>query len=206
MESSFLVEPTISRFDEYLDQTQSEEKKNCLWKYRGFFNVDSSTVRNRLVKSLVPLKNSNFFEEAVPDLYGPIWVSSTLVLVLLFCVKSISWTAVSASGICAIMLGVPFACLGLINDLSFGHLISIYGYSFIGYLITIIIAAFLQRYFRILAVCIGGIWKSLVFIWNFHKETNSSRKTMWKVYGVIILGDLAMVYFINYLLYTENST
>ncbi|XP_050387066.1 uncharacterized protein LOC126803322 isoform X2 [Argentina anserina] len=51
--------------------------------YVQYFNVDTDIVLNRLLSSLFP-HNGDFFSkiDANPDLYGLIWISTTLVFVL----------------------------------------------------------------------------------------------------------------------------
>ncbi|KAG6758294.1 hypothetical protein POTOM_038634 [Populus tomentosa] len=51
--------------------------------YTQYFNVDTDTVINRLMSSFYPI-GGNFFSriDANPDLYGPVWVSTTLIFVL----------------------------------------------------------------------------------------------------------------------------
>lgn len=50
--------------------------------YRQYFNVDTVDVGDRIVRSLVPIKN--FFEVIGenPDLYGPFWITTTLLFAL----------------------------------------------------------------------------------------------------------------------------
>ncbi|XP_059628077.1 uncharacterized protein LOC132270889 [Cornus florida] len=51
--------------------------------YTQYFNVDTDVVLNRLMSSLYPV-NGDFFSkiDANPDLYGLIWISTTLVFVI----------------------------------------------------------------------------------------------------------------------------
>ncbi|XP_062156620.1 uncharacterized protein LOC133864339 [Alnus glutinosa] len=51
--------------------------------YTQYFNVDTDIVLNRLMSSLYPI-GTDFFSkiDANPDLYGLIWISTTLVFVL----------------------------------------------------------------------------------------------------------------------------
>ena len=50
--------------------------------YKQYFNVDTTDVGGRVARSLVPIKN---FFEAIgenPDLYGPFWITTTLLFAL----------------------------------------------------------------------------------------------------------------------------
>lgn len=51
--------------------------------YQKYFDVQTNEVVERIVSSVLPQKVSrNYFDERIkgkPDLYGPIWISVTLV-------------------------------------------------------------------------------------------------------------------------------
>lgn len=51
--------------------------------YQKYFDVRTSEVVERIISSVLPQKVSrNYFDERIkgkPDLYGPIWISVTLV-------------------------------------------------------------------------------------------------------------------------------
>jgi hypothetical protein len=49
--------------------------------YRVFFNVSTSDIRGRLLKSFAP-KGLMYERTQVPDLYGPFWIATTLVVIL----------------------------------------------------------------------------------------------------------------------------
>lgn len=50
--------------------------------YQPFFNVSNEDVKNRLMMSFIP--RPRFFEIARdnPDLWGPVWITSTMVFML----------------------------------------------------------------------------------------------------------------------------
>ncbi|KAK9283349.1 hypothetical protein L1049_011591 [Liquidambar formosana] len=51
--------------------------------YTQFFNVDTDIVLNRMINSLYPISGDFFSKiDANPDLYGLIWISTTLVFML----------------------------------------------------------------------------------------------------------------------------
>ncbi|XP_057523079.1 uncharacterized protein LOC130802962 [Amaranthus tricolor] len=71
-----------------------------IYSYTQYFDVDTDIVINRLLSSLDP-KSGDFFSkiDANPDLYGLIWVSTTLVFVIAalgnlatYLIGSSSWT------------------------------------------------------------------------------------------------------------------
>jgi len=50
--------------------------------YQQFFDVETATVKNRLLYSMVPVPGKSFLEHHIrpkPDLYGPFWICVTLV-------------------------------------------------------------------------------------------------------------------------------
>uniref|UniRef100_A0A1I7ZDE8 Protein YIPF n=1 Tax=Steinernema glaseri TaxID=37863 RepID=A0A1I7ZDE8_9BILA len=62
----------------------SATKKNffSLDYYQQFFDVDAEDVQSRLLNSMIPRFRSNFitdYVQPIPDLYGPFWVSVTLI-------------------------------------------------------------------------------------------------------------------------------
>ncbi|XP_024990805.1 protein YIPF1 homolog isoform X1 [Cynara cardunculus var. scolymus] len=91
--------------------------------YTQYFNVDTDDVVNRLTSSLYP--TGDFFRkiEANPDLYGLIWISTTLVFVI------------AALGNCAtyLMSRKGDANVSWSFDVSYFHVsaIAVYGYVFI---------------------------------------------------------------------------
>lgn len=68
-----------------------EKKKHAIWSfafYQELFDVDSAIVLNRIKGSLIPSRNSNFSRNYIggkPDLYGPFWISTTLIVTILIC-------------------------------------------------------------------------------------------------------------------------
>uniref|UniRef100_A0A1D1ZBA1 Protein YIP n=1 Tax=Anthurium amnicola TaxID=1678845 RepID=A0A1D1ZBA1_9ARAE len=51
--------------------------------YSPYFNVDTDVVMDRIISSIYPLRGDFSGKiDANPDLYGPIWISTTLVFIL----------------------------------------------------------------------------------------------------------------------------
>ncbi|KKA27075.1 hypothetical protein TD95_001140 [Thielaviopsis punctulata] len=60
-------------------------QKHMLWSlgfYAQFFDVDTSAVLNRCFAALYPRANFLDVLEGNPDLYGPFWIATTVVLIL----------------------------------------------------------------------------------------------------------------------------
>jgi succinate-acetate transporter protein len=68
------------------------------------FNVDSSDVSTRLLASLLPFKETKFFETVGDnaDLYGPFWISATLVFVIGAAANLNSWAKTPSDKVIAL--------------------------------------------------------------------------------------------------------
>ncbi|KAI1720279.1 yip1 domain-containing protein [Ditylenchus destructor] len=56
--------------------------------YQRYFDVDTSQVQTRILNSMFPRRNSNFITDYIqpsPDLYGPFWISITLIFSIAIC-------------------------------------------------------------------------------------------------------------------------
>lgn len=53
--------------------------------YAQFFDVDTSTVLSRCLAAIYPRTNFLDILEGNPDLYGPFWIATTVVLILFLC-------------------------------------------------------------------------------------------------------------------------
>jgi hypothetical protein len=59
--------------------------KRYLWTlsfYAQFFDVDTSTVLNRCLATIYPRTNFLDILDGNPDLYGPFWIATTVVMIL----------------------------------------------------------------------------------------------------------------------------
>ena len=62
-----------------------EEKSYSFWQiefYQKYFNVNTSDVISRIVGSMTPTFSQSFLLNRIrpnPDLYGPFWISMTLI-------------------------------------------------------------------------------------------------------------------------------
>ncbi|KAJ6432597.1 hypothetical protein OIU84_019772 [Salix udensis] len=79
------VQSKLSVIREEFEQQQPNNWKGIfsVSSYMQYFNVDTDAVINRLMSSLYPIGGDFFSKiDANPDLYGPVWVSTTLIFVL----------------------------------------------------------------------------------------------------------------------------
>ncbi|KAF4587552.1 Yip1 domain family [Ophiocordyceps camponoti-floridani] len=77
--------PTTSLPPPVTASTSSPSSKRFLWTlsfYAQFFDVDTSAVLSRCWAALFPRANFLDVLEGNPDLYGPFWIATTVVLIL----------------------------------------------------------------------------------------------------------------------------
>ena len=64
------------------------DKKYSVWQieyYQKYFNVNTNEVISRIIGSMVPTLSQNYLLTRIrpnPDLYGPFWVSTTLIFTI----------------------------------------------------------------------------------------------------------------------------
>ncbi|RRT56223.1 hypothetical protein B296_00039181, partial [Ensete ventricosum] len=70
-------------------QCSGEEQAANNWKgfcslssYTPYFNVDTEVVVDRIISSVYPMDDFSRKIDGSPDLYGPVWISATLVFML----------------------------------------------------------------------------------------------------------------------------
>ena len=67
------------------------EKQHGMWSfayYQQLFDVDTATVTSRIKESVMPFPSrhtDSVYIGGKPDLYGPVWISATLVLIIGVC-------------------------------------------------------------------------------------------------------------------------
>ncbi len=134
--------------------------------FSGYFDVTTQDIKERLLTSLIPF-NRKFFTayKAKPDLYGPFWIYTTLIIVLTIAGNfsrymqtqdvdkfsyNFNYIPIATTVIYSIGVGLPLALKVLMKFLGadfFGgsslmEVIGIYGYSFTSFLLTAFICAF----------------------------------------------------------------
>jgi hypothetical protein len=117
--------------------------------YQQWFDVDTQVIVKRTLKSLLPALKSFYEEGEQPDLYGPFWITTTLIVVIasasnlanyFVAENQISWqsdfTKVSfaASMLYSWLLIIPMIVWFLLKrfgcEKPLATIISYYGYSF----------------------------------------------------------------------------
>jgi len=126
--------------------------------YRVFFNVSTKDVLTRLVRCLLPFRDNFYQRTEAPDLYGPFWIVTTLVVILaitgnfasyihfLPSETQIQWrydfekVTIAASVFYTMISVIPLLVYLAMRRIGVSgghfwitHVISLYGYSFFSY-------------------------------------------------------------------------
>eukprot|EP01129_Flabellula_baltica_P007222 TRINITY_DN2786_c0_g1_i1.p1 TRINITY_DN2786_c0_g1~~TRINITY_DN2786_c0_g1_i1.p1 ORF type:complete len:273 (-),score=24.68 TRINITY_DN2786_c0_g1_i1:321-1139(-) len=190
------------------------------WKY--WFNVDTNDILWRCLFSLIPF-NPSFLERITekPDLWGPIWVTTTLVAILAVSSNIGSFltlheASLSTEGIFKLLYGamviygytfiIPlilmFVCKWLKIPLKFPEAASLYGYSMVIFLpigIACIIPIVLVRY---ILMGVAGLVSTLFLSYNFWIKTKDHFDMFWVIVITIAIMHVALtvvftLYFFN---------
>jgi hypothetical protein len=126
--------------------------------YRPYFNVNTADVQERLLRACKPWKN-DFFEVMGdrPDLYGPLWICTTLVFVVGASSSFSRWFSDDRSVGADLMADAAWVVYGFglampiiawavlkysgISGLSLPNLICLYGYSLVAFIPASLICA-----------------------------------------------------------------
>eukprot|EP01102_Stenamoeba_stenopodia_P017123 TRINITY_DN6099_c0_g1_i1.p1 TRINITY_DN6099_c0_g1~~TRINITY_DN6099_c0_g1_i1.p1 ORF type:complete len:337 (+),score=57.08 TRINITY_DN6099_c0_g1_i1:253-1263(+) len=149
--------------------------------YRPYFDVDSKDVVARVFKTVVPI-GDNFFEfvNPTPDLYGPFWITTTVIF-LLAAASSISQSDMSvtnvsfaAAAIYGYWIVIPIVLWALCKwwlevPLRFTDHLCIYGYSFFVYIPATFILLIPANWLRWIIMGIAGASSTLFIVKNYYK-------------------------------------
>ena len=152
---------------------------------KGFCEVDLMTVLFRLKKTLWPFNRTKFFEDK-SDLYGAIWVPTTLIFILSVSGSlatklshSTGYTfdpaalVTTASVIYIFLFAVPTVlsfCLFEGIPLGFIDILSLYGYSYFSFVPSSVISIARYPLLRWLSFTLSTVWSSLLIVKNFYNE------------------------------------
>lgn len=173
--------------------------------YRYLFDVDTSEVLNRLRKSLIPWP-PNFVEIARqnPDLYGPFWITSTVVFLMAaagninsyvnyvedskdnnmwhYDINYVSFSAFAIYGYNFLLPVILWgACKCLDIPIQLMDCVCIYGYALFVYIPITMLAIIPFDWVRWMLVGIAATISSLFLAGNLFMELKSSAK-----YGLIL--------------------
>uniref|UniRef100_A0A0R3RS18 Protein YIPF n=1 Tax=Elaeophora elaphi TaxID=1147741 RepID=A0A0R3RS18_9BILA len=201
------------------------EKKNffSFEFYQQYFDVDTDQVLSRILYSMLPRRPSNFIAnhiQPLPDLWGPFWVSVTLVFSTAICGNLAKYIQTSGAGtnyqygsdfrlvtgastiiFCYVVL-VPFLLYSLFwyrkSYLQYSYLdiLCAYGYSLSVFVPVSILWVFQAQWFRwflmFLSVALSGS-VLISSIWPAVKDDRNRAIALGTVLGVLLLHSLLAV-------------
>lgn len=153
--------------------------------FRQYFEVDANTVKQRLQKTIWPFNRHKFFEDK-PDLYGAMWVPTTLIFIMSVAgsishkLSPDSEYSYNPSSIielsCVIYIfefGIPALLAYLILDpskVTFSGLVSIYGYSYFMFAPATIISIIHISSLSWLSFIAASIWAGALIAKNIYSD------------------------------------
>lgn len=192
--------------------------------YRHLFDVDTKLVCNRLLRALAPVGPPFYADEAKPDLYGPFWVTTTLIFLMgatgnlanYMRHEGANWQSnfhkvtYGASLFYGVLGLVPIAVWYLLDKVKQNkplvEIMSLYGYSLFVFIPSCVLCVIPLALIRWLSILISLVF-SLTFlfrnVWNYHALTPQTQKDgfallclMCFVHGIIAVS--MEFYFFNY--------
>lgn len=183
--------------------------------YQSFFDVSTNAVLKRVAKTFIPFKTSIPPEEQ-PDLYGPLWVSTTIIIVMAICGNFASYlhfvpekehdiwrsdfekVTLAASTFYTSCFLWPLAIWGYLKhlgstEIGFTRTASIYGYSLAVYIPTAILSVPRFEWLRWLSVVLAFLISTLNVlneIWRVTGTIRADKATSPKVFltmGLFVL-------------------
>lgn len=215
------------------DEFANADKKYSVWQieyYQKYFNVDTSDVTSRIIASMVPSLTQNYLITKIrpnPDLYGPFWISTTLIFTIAIAGNIISFfhnfgtaynwqtdfhkVTSSAAAIFAYCWLVPLILYVIIRwrknraDYEFVEILCVYGYSLSIYIpvamLWLIDVVWLQWLLVLIAVALSGSVLITTF-WPVFSEDGNKKLAIGTMVLIILLHALLgigfMMYFFHY--------
>ncbi|VDK70074.1 unnamed protein product [Litomosoides sigmodontis] len=196
--------------------------------YQQYFNVDSDQVLSRILYSMLPRFPSNFIADRIqpcPDLWGPFWISATLVFSTAICGNLAKYiqtsgastsyqygsdfrlvTAASTVIFCYIVL-VPFVLYSLFwyrkSHLYYSYMdiLCAYGYSLSIFVPVSILWVLQAQWFRWFLIFVSVALSGSVLvssIWPAVKNDHNKAIALGTIFSVLLLHSLVAVGFKNY--------
>jgi protein YIPF1/2 len=187
--------------------------------YKRYFQVDTVSVRDRIIKSMIPFGTPMYAEPTEsPDLYGPFWIATTLIFLvaalgnladyLYHCNKAGSaatdcgWEAdigkitLAATALYSCITIVPFIVSFLLvrigQEKSYLEVVSIYGYSLFPFVPASVLCVADFNWFRWLSILLGFAISATFLLRNVWKFFEISQEN--KQMGYVLLGGMLAVH------------
>ncbi|ONK62040.1 uncharacterized protein A4U43_C08F36170 [Asparagus officinalis] len=186
--------------------------------YQPYFNVDTDVVVDRIISSVYPMNDFHRKIDANPDMYGPVWITTTLVFMLAslgnlatylihqrdehdtawnFDVTYVNW---AASIIYAYALAVPAAFYFLLQYLgsnaSLTRLWCMWGYSLFIFIPSSLLLVIPVELLRWIIIILAGSASSCFIFLNLKVYTQGNNDLMVLVVSASVL-QFALAIFIK---------
>lgn len=198
-----IAEEAVKSASEKFSKTWIEKYFCCLDFLKKYFNINSKDFYRRLLNSLIPF-NKKFHPliENNPDLYGPFWIFTSLILVIAAAgslAKLIQGSSsknffkefipIAAIIIYAVGFGLPIG-ISLLMKL-FGSAINImnvictFGYSYSIYIPISIICSIPAQWLQWVLLLYGSVASTSLLVINYYKDVSAFNNN--KKYLIIII-------------------
>nr|POF21870.1 isoform 2 of protein yipf1 like [Quercus suber] len=187
--------------------------------YTQYFDVDTDVVVNRLISSLHPIAGDFFSKiDANPDLYGLIWISTTLVFVLASfgnCATylmekhtdsttswnfDVSYINVAAGSVYGYAIGVPLAFYFLLQYLgskpSLVQFWCLWGYSFFVFVLAAFLLLIPVEILRWMIIILAGATSACFVAFNLKSHVEGRADLSLTVVAAFLL-QMALAIFIK---------
>jgi hypothetical protein len=180
--------------------------------YRQFFDVNTQQVLMRLKRALVPSPDPFYRDDDVPDLYGPFWITTTLVFLMavtgnfanyLSHITSTEGKAewrsdfkklsVAASSFYSLIIFMPVIAYFLLARIgqpkALSELVSLYGYSLFVFVPTSMVSVLPFEPLRWLAVLASFCLSALFLarnLWSSANLTPANRSLVMTFLGLVV--------------------
>ena len=218
--STFIQEQSTLNFSEQqnsikdeeniqIPKSEEEKEKEYKWYhfykseyYQQWFNIDTNDILKRMVWGIYPFKG-NFFDQIGDnqDLYGPLWISLTVVFLTFFSgslggmvsgtYEYIKLSVITGTVLVYLILVPIILYLVLYFALKIKQPLTkyfcLFGYSYTSYLITIPLCAIPFIFVQIPLICIGCVFQSLMVLKNLFQLMYSEQKLRFIIITLIVL-------------------
>lgn len=217
MQGVIQLEPSKNQGNPQTNSAAPVPSKTFLDPYKGYCEVDTDIVFQRLKKTLWPFDRRKFFENK-GDLYGAFWVPTTLIFIMSvagsFANKIASnegytfdpkGIVITASTVYFFIFAVPallYFVLFTGIDIAYYDIMSLYGYSYFTFWPAAIVSVVNFSPLRWVAFATASVWSGLLVSKNYYNEVQILEE--WKKYATAVFsfsGYVALTLIANFYLY-----
>lgn len=190
--------------------------------YAQFFDVDAKDVLNRITMAVLPFKN-NFLDKtaANPDLYGPFWVTTTLIFAMGMTGNLATYMSSEEGTWVYDFTKLTFAATMMYNyvtlfplmiwaflkfwvkaDIKLLEIICLFGYSVFIFIPVSIVCIIPNEIVRWISIMAGVALTTMVLLANLFPFIKSlQRKTAYIVLGVVVAAQILLAVLFKFYLF-----